>query len=175
MDSASSRKFTVAGLNDLPAAGFVAAIGPVFEHSPWIAEKAAEMRPFADAGGLLDALVTVMRESGPEQQLALIGAHPDLAGRLAQQGLLTPESTREQASAGLGTAPAETLGHLRALGDAYREKFGFPFIICARLNDTDSILRALGGRLGNGRDAEIINSLAEIEKIAALRLDDLLE
>ena len=118
-------------------------------------------------------MVGVVEEAGREKHLALFRAHPDLAGRLAQRGELTPESTREQAAAGLAAADAGVIERIRALNDRYRQRFGFPFIICARLNHADAILRAMESRLENDPERECRTALEEIAKIARLRLADL--
>jgi len=175
MSGISSRKYHWAEMNGLPAEEFVAGLGGIYEHSPWVAEIAAGARPFGSQEDLRAAMARAVAESGAERQLALINAHPDLAGRLAQQGLLTPESSREQAAAGLASADAEALGRIEALNGRYRGKFGFPFIICARLNNVGTIVAAMEARLGNERKTEIAAALAEIDKIAALRLGDLIE
>jgi len=166
---------TLAHLNTLDCAAFTAALGHLFEHSPWVAEETWPRRPFADAAQLHAALCATMRAAPRERQLALIRAHPDLAGRLAEQRALTAESNREQASAGLDRLGAEELAAFQALNDAYRARFGFPFIICARLNARDAILAAMRTRSENSPAAEFQTALAEIEKIARLRLNDLLE
>lgn len=158
---------------DRPA--FVAALGHLFEHSPWVAEETWARRPFRDAAHLHAELCTVMRAAPRERQLALIQAHPDLAGRLAQQQRLTAESTREQASAGLNALRAEELAEFQRLNTAYRARFGFPFIICARLNAKEAIIAAMRARLQNTPEQEFAAALGEIEKIAKLRLDDLLK
>ncbi len=162
-------------LNDSDRAAFTAALGHLFEHSPWVAEETWPRRPFADAAQLHAALCATMRAAPHERQLALIRAHPDLAGRLAQQRALTAESNREQASAGLDRLGAEELAAFQALNGAYRARFGFPFIICARLNARDAILTALRARALNSAEAEFQTALAEIEKIAQLRLNDFLK
>jgi len=148
---------------------FVRACGPIYEKSPWIAAGAAAQRPFASAAALLGATRAVVHAAPPERQLALICAHPDLATRLA----LTQESQREQTGAGLTElTPVET-ALFRSQNDAYRKRFSFPFIVCARLNSKDAILAAFDRRLNNSRDDEIQTALAEIFKIAELRLRDL--
>ncbi len=116
-----------------------------------------------------------MRQAPLGRQLALIRAHPDLAGRLALAGGLTPESTREQAAAGLNQMGAGELAEFQGLNEAYRERFGFPFIICARLNDRATIARALRDRSNHSPAEERDAALAEIEKIAWLRLQDALK
>jgi OHCU decarboxylase len=161
-------------INALDQDGFVAALGNLFEHSPWVAHGTWPRRPFRDAKHLHAELCATMRNAGRERQLDLIRAHPDLAGRLAQQQKLTAESTREQASAGLTTLPPAELARFQAFNDAYRQRFGIPFIICARLQARDTILHAMETRVNNSADEEIEIALDEIEKIARIRLGDLL-
>ena len=166
---------TVSQLNSLDRDAFVAALGHLFEHSPWVAETTWPQRPFRDAAHLHAALCATMRAAAKEKQLALIRAHPDLAGRLAQQNQLTAESTREQASAGLNRLGDAELAKFQENNVAYLARFGFPFIICARLNHRVAILTAMQSRLGNSPDAEFLTALGEIEKIAQLRLQDFLQ
>jgi 2-oxo-4-hydroxy-4-carboxy-5-ureidoimidazoline decarboxylase len=157
-------------INALPPAEFVQVIGPVFEHSPWIAAAVAGRRPFASVELLWDALCTAVRQSLPVQQLALICAHPDLVGR----SVLTAASQGEQTVAGLmGLAPAEAALFARYNAD-YKARFGFPFVICARLNKKDAILAAFPLRLQNTTAKERATALEEIYQIARLRLDDLI-
>jgi OHCU decarboxylase len=165
--------WTISQLNDLDAVEFVRVIGPVFEHSPWIAEAVWARRPFADGAALHRALCEVVREASLEQQLALIRAHPDLVGRAALAGTLTRESANEQASAGLDRLTPEEIEKLQQDNAAYREKFGFPFVICARRNRKEAILAGFEHRLENSRAHEIQTALDEIFKIAGLRLHDL--
>jgi 2-oxo-4-hydroxy-4-carboxy-5-ureidoimidazoline decarboxylase len=162
-------------LNLADRASFVAALGHLFEHSPWVAEETWTLRPFPSAGALYAALCATMRDASRERQLALIRAHPDLAGRLAQQKQLTAESTREQASAGLNQLTDAELTEFTRQNDAYKARFGFPFIICARLNAKAAILSAMQTRSENTPEAEFATALGEIEKIARLRLQDVLE
>jgi 2-oxo-4-hydroxy-4-carboxy-5-ureidoimidazoline decarboxylase len=162
-------------LNISDRADFTAALGHLFELSPWVAEAAWARRPFRDAAHLHAELCQVMQSAPAERQLALIRAHPDLAGRLARQNQLTAESTREQASAGLNELTPDELAALTVLNDTYQARFGFPFIICARLNAKAAILAAIQARLNNPPAAEFAAALAEIEKIARLRLSDLLK
>lgn len=154
---------------------FTAALGHLFEHSPWVAEAAWERRPFRDASHLHVELCAAMRAAPREKQLALIRAHPDLAGRLAQQNRLTAESTREQASAGLNQLSVAELAEFQQLNAAYLTRFEFPFIICARLSNKAAILTAMQARAGNTPEQEFQTALAEIEKIAQLRLNDVLK
>jgi 2-oxo-4-hydroxy-4-carboxy-5-ureidoimidazoline decarboxylase len=162
----------MADLNAADRATFVAAVGFAFESSPWIAEAAWERRPFFDLDALLGCMNGIVLESPLERRVALIAAHPDLAGRVAREGRLTPASANEQASAGLDRLGSEEIARFDALNTAYRKRFGFPFVICARENNKDSILRALDTRLRNDRDTEIATALGEIGKIARLRLAD---
>jgi 2-oxo-4-hydroxy-4-carboxy-5-ureidoimidazoline decarboxylase len=164
----------LANLNTLDRAAFIAALGHLFEHSPWVAEETWPMRPFADAVQLHAELCRTLQSADPGKQLALIRAHPDLAGRLAQQRQLTAESTREQAGAGLIELSDAELAEFTRLNDAYKSKFGFPFIICARLNDKAGILAAMQARLPDSPAVEHTAALVEIEKIAWLRLQDAL-
>lgn len=162
-------------LNVADRAEFTAALGHLFEHSPWVAEETWPRRPFRDAAHLHAELCATMQGASRDRQLALIRAHPDLAGRLALAGKLTAESTREQASAGLDRMSAAELAAFQKLNDDYRARFGFPFIICARLNARSAILAAMQARLSNSPAAEHAAALAEIEKIAWLRLEDVLQ
>ena len=161
-------------LNLCDRARFAALLGQLFEHSPWVAEETWPRRPFRDAVALHREFCATMRAATYERQLALIRAHPDLAGSLAQERRLTAASAQEQASAGLDVLSEEELGQFQRQNEAYRQRFGFPFVICARLNARDAIMRAVEKRLGNSPEAEFDTALAEIEKIAWLRLDDLL-
>ena len=165
----------LAELNLLPQSAFVAALGHLFEHSPWVADQTWSQRPFRDAAHLHAALCATMRGATKEKQLALICAHPDLAGRLAQQNQLTAESTREQASAGLTRLSDAELAEFQKNNTSYVTRFGFPFIICARLNNRATILAAMQSRLNSPAETEFQTALGEIEKIARLRLDDVLK
>jgi 2-oxo-4-hydroxy-4-carboxy-5-ureidoimidazoline decarboxylase len=163
---------SLAALNAADRAAFVAAVGFAFEHSPWIAEETWERRPFVDFDALLGALIRTVRAASPERQVALIAAHPDLAGRVAREGRLTAASAGEQAAAGLDRLTPQEISRFDAANDAYRTRFGFPFVICAREHDKLSILAALERRGTNGRADEIDTALGEIAKIATLRLRD---
>ena len=121
--------------------------GPLFEHSPWVAEDAWSDRPFADADELFEALRAAMYAAPRERQLALIRAHPDLAGKAAIEGSLTDSSTREQASAGLDRLTPDEYEAFTRTNTAYRERFGFPFVVCAREHTKESILRVAAERL----------------------------
>ena len=164
---------TLTQLNSLSRDEFVRIVGPVFEHSPWIAEVTWHVKPFANVEQLHAALCRTVEQGGEAKQVQLIQAHPDLVGRAALAGTLTPESNREQASAGLGQLTSEEITLFQKNNQAYREKFGFPFVICARLNKKEAILKGFETRLKNTRQQEIKTALEEIGKIAKLRLLDL--
>ncbi len=161
-------------LNLLSPEEFVHIVGPVFEHSPWIAEATWSKKPFASLEQLHRALCETVESAGEEKQLALIRAHPDLVGRLALARQLTKESTGEQASAGLDQLSSEEIELFQKNNAAYKEKFGFTFVICARLNKKVAILNGFKVRLHNSREQEIKTALEEIFKIAELRLRDLI-
>jgi OHCU decarboxylase len=162
---------TIAELNAAGRPSFVAAVGFAFEDSPWIAELAWERRPFAGLDALLECMNAIVAESPLERRLALIGAHPDLAGRVAREGRLTPASTNEQASAGLDRLTPDEVARFDELNAAYRVRFEFPFVVCVREQTKASILEALERRARNERAAEIQMALEEIGKIARLRLN----
>jgi 2-oxo-4-hydroxy-4-carboxy-5-ureidoimidazoline decarboxylase len=159
-------------LNDMPREQFVAVCGGLFEHSPWIAERTWAKRPFASLNALHAALLATLDASSREEKIGLIAAHPDLVGRLAKEGRLTNESTAEQQSAGLAGLTDGEVAAFDQYNAAYREKFDFPFVICARENKKDAILAAFPTRLKNTKDQEITTALTEIGKIARLRLLD---
>ena len=142
----------------------------LFEHSPWV-EARADGRP--SSGDRHADLMAVVRDAAPEEQLALIRAHPELAGKAAVDRRLTQASAAEQASAGLDRLTQAEFDRFQALNAAYRKKFGFPFIICVRLTDKAGILAAMERRLGNDRDTEIATALDEIGEIVRLRLGDM--
>ena len=146
---------------------FVATYGPLFEHSPWVAEDAYEKGPFANDDQAYEALCAAMYEAPRERQLALIRAHPDLAGRVA----MTTESQREQAGAGLDRLTPEEFEAFTRANAAYRERFGIPFVICVGEHDKASILAAAQARVGNDADTEVETALREVAKIARLRLE----
>jgi OHCU decarboxylase len=161
-------------LNSFSCDEFVRIVGSVFEYSPWIAEMTWAKKPFANFANLCDALCETVRHAGEDRQLALIRAHPDLVGRAALAGTLTRESTGEQASAGLNKLSPEDIDLFQKQNAAYRDKFGFPFVICARMNKKEAIFAGFEQRLKNSRDQEIKTALEEIFKIAELRLRDLI-
>ena len=166
---------TLAEANQLPQKDFVKSFGGIFEHSPWIAEEGAKRRPFSNRNQLHQTLCQIVANSSEEKKLALLNAHPDLVGKIALEGKLTQASTQEQASAGLTQLSFEEIQLFQSNNKAYREKFGFPFIICARLNKKDAILNGFKNRLHNTREQEMKTALEEIYKIADFRLRDLIQ
>lgn len=163
--------FTLDSLNTLPANGFTAAVGDVFEHAPWVADGAAGQRPFPTVTALHDAMVAAVRESPAERQLAFIRAHPELGSKVKRIDI-TPESQSEQGSLGLDRLSDGEFAKFSELNKAYREKFGFPFIICVRRHTRDSILRQFERRLANDAETERKAALDEIALITRLRIVD---
>jgi 2-oxo-4-hydroxy-4-carboxy-5-ureidoimidazoline decarboxylase len=159
-------------LNQAPLEGFLSVCGPVFEHSPWIAERTWPRRPFASVQALREALLSTVENASAEEKLGLIRSHPDLVDRLAREAGLGVLSAGEQAAAGLNELSTEEAQQFRSFNRSYRERFGFPFVICARENRKDAILHAFPERLRNSREQEIAAALSEIGKIAWLRLRD---
>ena len=163
--------------SQMPLARFVERFGSVFEHSPWIAERAhaLELGPAHDsATGLHNALARMFRSASPEERLGVLRAHPDLAGKLAAAKRLTPESTAEQASAALDALTDAERATFQTLNAQYVEKHGFPFIIAVRDNTKDSILAAFQARIANDTATEFATACAQVERIAELRLKDML-
>jgi 2-oxo-4-hydroxy-4-carboxy-5-ureidoimidazoline decarboxylase len=167
-----SERVSLRELNARDVAGFVAAMEDVWERSPWVAEAASAKRPFANAEALAAAMWRVVREAGEARQLALLRAHPDLADRLARAGALTAESATEQASLGLDRLDGEEYAFFTESNRAYRERFGFPFIICVREQTKDSIRAAFARRLAGSREEELQIALDEVRRIAEYRLKD---
>lgn len=159
-------------LNAADRATFLTVIGPIFERSPWIAAELVDRRPFATVDALDEALRAALLALSDEQKLALVRAHPDLAGRAAIAGELTAESAREQASAGLDRLTPEEFARFTRLNDAYQTRFGIPFIICVREHTRQSILAAFEARLARTREQEIGTAIDEIVRIGRLRLLD---
>jgi len=170
MSAATQARISLTELNAMSREEFTRHLGAVLEYSPHFADRAAGGRPFTSLDDLHGALVSEMERAPESEQLALLRAHPDLANRLER---LTASSTQEQTSAGLDALSAEQLGEFQRLNTAYRERFGFPFVICARLNSKDTILASFRVRLEHSREAEFKTALAEVAKIARLRLQDL--
>ena len=152
-------------------AAFMATFGGLFEHSPWVAERAWQARPYSDVAGLHAAMMDAVRLAPRHEQLALIRAHPELAGREAQAGALTASSTGEQGRLGFDALPAVEFSQLAGLNRDYRARFGFPAIVALTLHATrDTVLRQIRARLANDTDTEIGNALEQIGHITAARL-----
>lgn len=158
----------VGELNALPRAGFCRVLDGVFEHSPWVVARTADKRPFADASELLAALRETVMKATDEEKLSLLRSHPDLVGAAS----LTKESRQEQAMAGLIDVGADERLLFQQYNARYRERFGFPFIICARQNKKDAILEAFPRRLAHSHAEELETALREVFEIAKLRLQD---
>ncbi len=156
-------------LNALTDAGFTEALGAIYEHSPWVAARAAAGRPFATVDDLARAMARIVAEASPEEQRALIDAHPDLGSRLG----LAEASRREQAGLGLDRLSPTEFARFETLNRIYRDRFGFPFIIAVGHHTRASILDAFERRLRNDVSTEERTALAEIDAIARLRLQSL--
>ncbi|NKB22746.1 MAG: 2-oxo-4-hydroxy-4-carboxy-5-ureidoimidazoline decarboxylase [Alphaproteobacteria bacterium] len=157
-------------LNKGEDADFIAALGDVFEHSPWLVERTASARPFATRDVLIEALMVAMREAAEEEKLALIRAHPDLAGKAARAGDMTDHSRYEQSSVGLDRLSDDDYDRFTRLNDAYKEKFGFPFIIAVLDHTKDSILAAFEERIESSRESQIDEAINNIGRIVSLRV-----
>jgi 2-oxo-4-hydroxy-4-carboxy-5-ureidoimidazoline decarboxylase len=162
---------TIDDLNSCSRDEFVAALANVFEHSPWIAEQVATQRPFAGVNVLFRAMKAAVDRAPAELQLALIRLHPDLADKTQRAAGLTAESDAEQNSAGLDRLSDAEYDAFERVNNAYRSKFGFPYIVSVRRHTKDSILRDFERRLPNDVTSEMQKSVEEICRIAALRLD----
>jgi 2-oxo-4-hydroxy-4-carboxy-5-ureidoimidazoline decarboxylase len=168
-------KIPLASINGADEAGFIAALGDIYEHAPWVAQAAFARRPFPTLMALHEAMMQAVRAAAPEERRALISGHPDLAGKAARAGTMTRDSKAEQASAGLDRLSEAEFARLHRLNTAYRQKFAIPFIICVRRHSKDSILREFERRLENAAETELETALTEIFRIAALRLDQRVE
>ena len=164
---------TLENLNAASKADFVAALANVFEHSPWIAEAAASRRPFATIAQLLAAMTQTVQQDSPDRRMALIKAHPDLANKTQRAAGLTADSNAEQNGAGLDQLSDAEYAAFERVNTAYRDKFGFPYIVCVRRHTKDSILRDFERRLPNDAAKEVEQTIGEICRIATLRLDQL--
>jgi OHCU decarboxylase len=165
----------VKGLNESSEAGFCAALEGVWEHSPWIVARAAALRPFGSRRDLEAAMARIVRDASFEEKLGLLRAHPDLAGKLARAGALTHDSAAEQASLGLDRLGDEEYEAFTTMNAAYRERFGFPFIICVREHTKASIREAFARRLAHSADEELQIALDEVCRIAGYRLRERVE
>jgi 2-oxo-4-hydroxy-4-carboxy-5-ureidoimidazoline decarboxylase len=165
---------TLAALNDLDRAGFTRVLGEVFEHSPWVAERAWGRRPFASIDALHAAMMDEVRTAGAEEQLALIRAHPELAGRESAEGMLTADSTSEQGRLGFTALTRAELERVARANRVYREKFGFPCIVALRLHASrDTVIAEMERRASGNRAAEIAAALDQIGHITRGRVDKL--
>jgi 2-oxo-4-hydroxy-4-carboxy-5-ureidoimidazoline decarboxylase len=157
-------------LNTCPGDAFAAALGEIFEHSPWVAEAAAARRPFPTVAALHDSMMAMIRAAPADRKLAFLQAHPELGSKVGRTPVLTQASRDEQGSLGLDRLSDEEFGRFNQLNGLYREKFGFPFIICVGRHTRDSILRQFERRVRNEKDTELENALNEIGLITRLRL-----
>jgi 2-oxo-4-hydroxy-4-carboxy-5-ureidoimidazoline decarboxylase len=165
--------YPLAQLNAMPAADFVKALGGIYEHSPWVAEQVAAQRPFATITALATAMRKAVDDAGEGPQLALLRAHPELAGKAAVRGELTAESTREQSGAGLNLCSPEEFARLQDMNARYNAKFGFPFILAVRGYDRAGILNEFARRVDNEPAVELQTCINQVHRIAQFRLDDL--
>lgn len=161
---------TIADLNSMERAQFVSAIGWIFEHSPWVAERAWKMRPFKDTQALHHAMVEQVERSLPGEQTALLRAHPDLGTRAR----VSEASSAEQAGVGLDQLTLVEFERLRVLNEAYRDKFGFPFLFAVKGSTKHDILEALERRGQSTKEEEYLVALDQVYRIARFRLDDTL-
>jgi len=166
-------KIELSYLNEASEEEFIQWIGPVYEESPWVARRTWRKRPFENREGLWNGLQDTVWEAPLEDRLALIRSHPDLVGRAAREGSLTPASNREQEGAGLNDLSQDEITRFEKYNREYRVRFDFPFVICARENKKETILSAFPLRLQNSREEEMETALVEIGKIARFRLYDM--
>ncbi len=159
-----------AELNVMPAERFVEALGGIYEHSPWVAEAVLSQRPFAALDDLASAMAAAVAVAGADAQLRLIRAHPELGARL-RIAELTDASRAEQHGAGLDQCSPEEFATLQHLNAAYGERFGFPFILAVKGHSRDSIIASMRARLNNDADAERVEALKQIDRIARFRLE----
>lgn len=167
-----SEATSFAAVAALDRAAFVARFGDIAEHSPWVAETAFAAAPFADRSALVEAFQRAVITAGRDRQLALLRAHPDLAGRAAIAGDLLPDSTAEQKGAGLDRLTPAEFARFTALNDRYRARFGFPFIFAVRGATKERILQAFEDRVGGGEPEEFLTALAQVCRIMRFRLED---
>jgi 2-oxo-4-hydroxy-4-carboxy-5-ureidoimidazoline decarboxylase len=163
---------TLEELNASDRAAFVTALRDIFEHAPWVAERAYAGRPFGSVAALHDAMMQAVRAAPRHQQLAFLRGHPELAGKVARAGAMTAESKTEQGGLGLDRLSDADFARFERANTAYAKKFGFPFIVCVRNHKlAESILAVFEQRVGNDPDAEFAAALTEIGQITRLRLD----
>ena len=162
-------------INAMDQAAFTAKFGGIFENSPWVAEQAWEKRPFASIDDMHAAMVDIAKFAPAPRQIALLQSHPDLAGKEAQAGAMTASSVTEQASAGLNALSKEEMADISGLNAAYKQKFGFPFIIAVRMHSKEGIFFEFRRRLKNDTATEFANDLQNVYAITRLRLAKMLE
>ena len=163
---------TIDQINAMAGAGFVKTFGDVAEHSPWVAEAAAAKRPFASRAAMIAAFSQALDGASPDARLALLRAHPDLAGKAAIAGEVTDDSAREQAGAGLGSLTADEFARFTRLNEAYRARFGFPFIFAVKGATKEHILYAFEARLKHAPEVEFTTALEQVMRIFAFRIED---
>lgn len=167
----SPNPLPIAALQALDHAGFVARLGGVVEHSPWVVERAWAQAPFTSFSALFDALRQCIHDATPPEQIALLRVHPELAGREAVAGTMTPDSSAEQARLGLMALSPQTMARLTALNRAYQDRFGFPFIVALRLHDSlDSVLLAGETRQFHDPETELPIALGQVCEVMRGRL-----
>jgi 2-oxo-4-hydroxy-4-carboxy-5-ureidoimidazoline decarboxylase len=162
---------TLAELNRLDQAGFVDALAGIYERSPWVPERAWSRRPFASVAELHGAMAEVVTNAGTERQLALIRAHPELAGKAMVQKSLTADSRAEQSGAGLTQCSPDEFAQLQDLNARYNAKFGFPFILAVKGYDRRGVIAEFARRVDNDPDVEFAECLRQVDRIAMLRLE----
>ena len=162
---------SIEAVNAFDATVFAARFGDVAEDSPWVSEAACEARPFIDREAMVDAFAVAVRAAARPQQLALLRAHPDLAGRAAVAGDIAAESRREQAGAGLDRLTAGEFARFQDLNARYRERFGFPFILAVKGATKQAILAAFEARIDNDAETERATALANVERIVRFRIE----
>lgn len=166
---------TLSHLNNCSNSEFINLLAGIFEHSPWVAEQSVGQRPFDSVSHLHQTMFKEVLHSGNDQQLQLIRHHPELAGKEAEAGKLTHESTQEQQGAGLDQCSADELARLRELNRTYRERFGFPIVIAVKGLDRYHILGLMQQRIGNDPEQEQQTCIEQIGRIARFRLDELID
>ncbi len=164
--------YSIDELNTMGERQFVGAFGDVAEHSPWVAEQAARARPFSGREDVIGKFVLALRGAGDEAQLAVLRAHPDLAGKAAIAGELTEDSRSEQAGAGLDRLTREEFDRFTALNAAYKERFAIPFIFAVKGATKEMILASFEERLGNDLETELATALDNVCRIQAFRIED---
>ena len=163
---------TLDALNVTDRTAFVAAVGDIFEHGAWVAERAHAARPFASVDALHEAMMQAVRAAPRPEQIAFLRGHPELGGKVARAGAMTADSVAEQGGLGLDRLNDQDFARFERANAAYAQKFGFPFIVCVRNhNSAGSIIAAFEQRVGNDMDTEFAAALAEIGQITRFRLD----